>query len=120
MIQFCCILSGSCGKFICQRACSAKAYDVNPLNAPNARKTFASAAPPLPFPEPQPGPEAALESCLYIQYFRISSRQRQHQKLRVVAPQPLQIVCHGKGVNFCAEVLYLRDKINQPKAFNHR
>jgi len=24
------------------------------------------------------------------------------------------------GVNLCAEVLYLRDKINQPKAFNHR
>lgn len=24
------------------------------------------------------------------------------------------------GVNWCAEVLYLRDKISQPKAFNHR
>jgi len=24
------------------------------------------------------------------------------------------------GVNLCVEVLYLRDKINQPKAFNHR
>lgn len=29
-------------KFICHRVCSGKAYDVNPLNAPNACETFAS------------------------------------------------------------------------------